>query len=343
VGHFVNQLIRGFPLTALSVAEQMSEVSKEDRAMQLIAHTAMMDVRYWLGDLIMAEEQYLAALALYREDEDFDQLRTYGFDMKAVNYVHASQFYWMRGYPDKALRIKRELDQWCKQLNNPFMLAFAASFGSSVLQFRHDYQEQAQQLEKGLLLSRQMGFGHFLPQAEFMLGWNRVMQGHITEANLQMISDGVAGFASTGSGVSLRYLQMTKVEAYLMAGDLTSAMQFDAQCQTEQRGYETKVYDAEILNIRAQLRLKTRGEAAYCEAEELLCQAIEIARKQRARSWELRASIHYARLMKDQDRRREALQLLQPIYDWFTEGRSTKDHTEAKALLDELRASIRAA
>jgi predicted ATPase len=64
--------------------------------------------------------------------------------------------------------------------------------------------------------------------------------------------------------------------------------------------------------------------------------ALEIARAQQARSWDLRAAMSLARLRRQQGRRGEARNLLAPVYGWFTEGLDTPDLTEAKALLDEL-------
>jgi predicted ATPase len=72
-------------------------------------------------------------------------------------------------------------------------------------------------------------------------------------------------------------------------------------------------------------------------AEELYCKALDIAKEQEARIWELRAAVSLARLRHDQGRRAEARNLLAPIYGWFTEGFGTRDLKEAKALLDELR------
>ena len=66
------------------------------------------------------------------------------------------------------------------------------------------------------------------------------------------------------------------------------------------------------------------------------CKALSIAREQEAKMWELRAAVSLARLCRDQGRRTEALDLLAPIYGWFTEGFETQDLKEAKALLDEL-------
>jgi predicted ATPase len=72
------------------------------------------------------------------------------------------------------------------------------------------------------------------------------------------------------------------------------------------------------------------------EAEGYFLQAIEIAKKQQAKSWELRATTSLARLWQQQGKQAEAHQLLSDIYGWFTEGFDTKDLQEAKALLEEL-------
>jgi predicted ATPase len=72
------------------------------------------------------------------------------------------------------------------------------------------------------------------------------------------------------------------------------------------------------------------------EAEGYFLKAIEIAQKQQAKSWELRASTSLARLWQSQGKRAEAHRLLSDVYNWFTEGFDTKDLQEAKALLEEL-------
>jgi hypothetical protein len=72
------------------------------------------------------------------------------------------------------------------------------------------------------------------------------------------------------------------------------------------------------------------------EAEACFHKAIDIARQQQAKSWELRASTSLARLWQQQDKREDARQLLAEIYGWFTEGLDTKDLQEAKALLEEV-------
>jgi predicted ATPase len=94
-------------------------------------------------------------------------------------------------------------------------------------------------------------------------------------------------------------------------------------------------YDAGLYHLKGELLLAT-DPASSAEAEALFCRALNIARAQEAKSFELRAATSLARLLRDQGKRAEARDLLAPIYGWFTEGFDTRDLVEAKALLDEL-------
>jgi len=94
-------------------------------------------------------------------------------------------------------------------------------------------------------------------------------------------------------------------------------------------------YDAEFLRLRADILLD-RGKGIFEKAGNLLHRALEIARHQEARWFELRAATSLARLLCDRGRRDEARALLQPVYGWFTEGFDLPDVKNARALLEEL-------
>jgi predicted ATPase len=88
---------------------------------------------------------------------------------------------------------------------------------------------------------------------------------------------------------------------------------------------------------RLQGKLSLRQAAPdVAQAEVCFKQALAIARRQQAKSWELRAATSLARLWQQQSKRAEAYELLAPVYGWFTEGFDTADLQEAKALLDAL-------
>lgn len=94
-----------------------------------------------------------------------------------------------------------------------------------------------------------------------------------------------------------------------------------------------RYWEPELLRFQAELKA-LKGD--YKEAESSLLEAIDGSRRKQAKSWELRASIQLARLWQKQGKTNEARDLMEPIYDWFTEGFETPDLKEAEALLEEL-------
>src|SRR5439155_9302385 len=94
------------------------------------------------------------------------------------------------------------------------------------------------------------------------------------------------------------------------------------------------MWESELERVEGEL-MQAQGASAT-EVETRLARAIAIARTQRAKSLELRATLDFARFRSSQGRRREARALLAPVYDWFTEGFETSDLRATKALFDEL-------
>jgi predicted ATPase len=99
---------------------------------------------------------------------------------------------------------------------------------------------------------------------------------------------------------------------------------------------DERYYEAEVHRLRGDLLLAQGGVEAETEAEASFHKAIEVARRQQAKSLELRAAMSLGRLWQQQGKRQEAHELLAGIYGWFTEGFDTADLQEAKVLLEEL-------
>ncbi len=120
-----------------------------------------------------------------------------------------------------------------------------------------------------------------------------------------------------------------------MTGEVDNALNLiDEQVeQVERPGWEERFHYAEILRLKGWM-LSLKGDLQGAEQNYLA--SLDWAREQQAKSWELRTSTSLARLWQSQGKRKEALDLLKPVYDWFTEGFDTKDLIEAKALLEEL-------
>ena len=96
-----------------------------------------------------------------------------------------------------------------------------------------------------------------------------------------------------------------------------------------------RYYEAELHRLKGELLLALPGEQD-AEAEACFRRALDVARRQQAKSLELRAAMSLARLWQQQGKQAEARALLAPVYGWFTEGFDTADLQEAKTLLEEL-------
>ena len=92
---------------------------------------------------------------------------------------------------------------------------------------------------------------------------------------------------------------------------------------------------SELYRLKATLLLE-KEDSSVSQAEAYCVKAIEVARHQQAKSWELRAAMSLARLWQSQGKRQNAHDLLAPVYNWFTEGFDSADLIGAKSLLDEL-------
>jgi len=140
---------------------------------------------------------------------------------------------------------------------------------------------------------------------------------------------------ASGGKIWSPYANSIFAEGMAVLGDLDNALHLiDEQiAQVERPGWEERCHYAEILRLKGWM-LSLKGDLAGAEKNDLA--SLDWARQQQAKSWELRTSTSLVRLWQSQGKRKEALELLKPIYDWFTEGFDTKDLKEAKALLEEL-------
>jgi predicted ATPase len=150
-----------------------------------------------------------------------------------------------------------------------------------------------------------------------------------------MIIAGITAFRSTGSTAQVLTNLSDLASAYADLGQFDDAWRCIDEAMTAIETAKERVWEAEVNRVAGQVALKL-PEPDAAKAEAHFDRALDIARKQQAKSWELRAAMSMARLWRDQGKRQQARELLAPVYRWFTEGFDTLDLKDAKALLDEL-------
>jgi predicted ATPase len=165
-------------------------------------------------------------------------------------------------------------------------------------------------------------------------------QGH-NEEGIAQIREGLAAFRAAGTEALRPHGLCLLAEACRETGRLDDGLRALAESLAAADGHEIRQYEAEAYRLKGELLLLRRDASSITEARNCFQRAIEIARKQSAKSLELRAAMSLARLLRDTNRRDEARAILSDIYDWFTEGFDTADLKDAKVLLDQFSAEMR--
>jgi predicted ATPase len=184
------------------------------------------------------------------------------------------------------------------------------------------------------VLATERGFPHWAALGTSLQGWALAMQGQ-GEAGMAQVRQGLAAWRTTGAALTVPFLCTVLADVAAHLGHPADGLQALAEAHTLVEQHEERWWEAEISRLRGVLLLRQPGTPP-AEAEAWLQRALDVARRQEAKSLELRAAMSFARLWQQQGKRQEAHDLLAPVYGWFTEGFDTADLQEAKTLLDEL-------
>jgi predicted ATPase len=141
----------------------------------------------------------------------------------------------------------------------------------------------------------------------------------------------MAAFRDTGAELGWPNYLLLLAQAYAKVGKIDQGLAALAEAFETVDQCGDRWCEAELYRVEGELLLQTKAEAEQC-----FWQAIEIARRQQAKSLELRATVSLGRLWQSERKREEARRMLAEIYGWFTEGFDTLDLKEAKALLEKL-------
>jgi predicted ATPase len=283
-----------------------------------------------MGEFLLAREHLEMAISLY----DRERPMAIGIDTGVNCLSYMALILWTLGYPDQALKKGDEAVALAQALSHSLSLAFAEGLVGYLRQYRREARAAQDTAERLTALSVEHGFPHWLAQATVTRGWAIAKQGH-GEEGIAQIQEGLAAFRTIGSGVLLPHALCLLAEACGEAGRLDDGLSALTEATAAADEHGIRQYEAEAHRLKGELLLK-QDHSNAAEAQTCFERAIEIARKQSAKSLELRATINLARLLRDTGRRDEARAKLAEIFGWFTEGFDTADLKDAKALLDEL-------
>ena len=305
----------------------------EDNTLLVGAHRALGATLFYLGEINAARKHLDQGVALYDPQQHSSYLLFGVVDPGVACLSYAAWALWWLGYPDQAMERCHEALTLGQKLSHPFSMAFALSFSAWLHQFRRQWQTVQKQAEATFTISTDQAFPFWLGWGMILRGWALIEQGQGEEGIVQ-IRRGLVDWRATGSELGLPYFLSLLAEAYLKMGQVEEGFSIILEALAAANDSGERWYEAELYRLKGELlrqEMKTEAEAAEC-----FQQAIEKARHQEAKSLELRAVMSLSRLWHDQGKQKEARQMIQDIYGWFTEGFDTGDLKEAKILLEEL-------
>jgi predicted ATPase len=288
-----------------------------------------------MGEFLPAREHLESAISLYDPERHRPlAIRYLGVDAGVICLCYAAFTLWHLGYPGQALKRGNEALGSAQALWLPFSLAFAELFLVVLRQYRREAGAAQEAAEGVIALCAEHEFPDWLAMATGLRGWAMGEQGHNEEGIVQ-IQEGLVAYRATGADLWRPYFLCLLAEACRETGRVEDRLDALAEALTAADEHEIRHHEAEIHRLKGELLLR-RGVSNAAEAQNCFERAIEIARKQSAKSLELRATTSLARLLATQGRRDEARAMLAEIYGWFTEGFDTADLKDAKALLEAL-------
>ena len=344
-GLSVSARTRGRNAESLKWVNEMFDAAEAtgDKDLLVAGHADAMAYYFWLGDLITAQKHGDKVLALYAEGK-YEEPNHHGHRPVALasipdwprTYVLncASHWTWMLGYPDRAVRVNEAKDAHARRLGSPWNLCFAlGGFGSFLFEYRSEPEVLLHRADECERIARENSLSFFFDvQAPRTRAVALIRAGELAQGTSELVKY-VDPPATT---LDMRpYFINILAEATAALGDHEEALRLidEVVRHIEQAEIGGHPHYAETLRIKG-WTLQQSGKRD--EAERHYRAAINIAREQQAKSWELRASNALARLLGERGHRAEGRDLLAPIFGWFTEGFDTKDLNEAKMLLAEL-------
>jgi predicted ATPase len=328
---------RGDYQTMRALGEQLLSLAQrlEDPDLLLEAHHALWTSLFSGGELAAARMHQEQGLRLYDPQRHRTHAALYsGHDPGVCCRYRAAPALWLLGYPDQAVASSQAALALAQELAHPLSLRIALYWAAALHHLRREAPLTQARAEAAMTIATDQEFPREFAQATPLRGWALAVSGH-DEEGLTQIRQGLAAYRATRATRDRPYYLALLAEASAQVGQTTEGLEAVTEALATVAKSAVRWWEAELYRLRGALLLQ-HSVAQSGEAEACFQQALVVARRQQARSLELRAAMSLNRLWQGQDRRAEARDLLAPIYGWFTEGFDTADLREAKAVLEEL-------
>jgi tetratricopeptide (TPR) repeat protein len=327
--------VHGDFLEAKKIGEELLRIAQElkDPGLTALAHHHLSVTLLYLGRPTEYHDHREKMVALYDSQRDRSLGFKVGIDSQLANLSHAGYGYFFLGYPEKARHLSLKAVKLAKKLGHPFFLSFNLAFAAYSAAYRRDLETARKMAQDTIAVASEHGHPLWLGCGLAVLGWVMSEEGHLEEA-ITEIQRGQEILKNIGAW--LPYTSDLRILAgiYLSAEKKKEGLAVidEALAKIGKMGGWDE--EPELLRLQGELLLLEDGMET--EAEACFQRAIDVAKAQKAKSWELRATMSLCRLLQNQGKQKQARSELSEIYNWFNEGFETPDLKEAKVLLEAL-------
>jgi class 3 adenylate cyclase/predicted ATPase len=316
-------------------AQFLASAEKRGATVPLMnGHRMMGTSLVYTGDIMQGRAHYDLAIALYDPMEHRALATRFGVDIEVAVLPHRSFALWVLGYPDAALADADRALRNAREVGQDATLMYALSLTLLSLIQRGNYTTASAQADELIALADEKSASFWKVSGQVYRGCILALAGKSSDAT-QILTSGIAALRSTGATNFTPWYMLYLAKAYAALDQFDDAWRCVDESVTVVETTKERLWEAEVRRTAGEIVLLA-SEPDAAKAEAYFERALAVARAQQAKSWELRAAMSMARLWRDQGKRRQAHDLLAPVYGWFTEGFDTLDLKEAKTLLNEL-------
>ena len=250
-------------------------------------------------------------------------------DPKVFALLHSAQSMWALGFSDQAVELVQKKDKLAKQLDHPLVLQQALGWGNVIYLYLRKPELLVEKARKAYEIALEQNIPFYIGGNRVWWGAGLAQQGN-HKSGVKMMREGLEILHGTGAQIGRPMMHALVAQSLGALGQQDEAQQEISAALKQIERWGERFYLAEIHRISGDLYLQ---QADPVNAEESYRKAIEVARTQSAKGWELKAATSLAVLLKDQGRQAEAAAILGELVDWFTEGLATQDLEDARVLL----------
>ena len=322
---------------ALTLAQRFSVLTakRPDPNDRLVGEQMIGISQHYLGDQASAQRHLERVLADYNIPVQRSHIIRFEIDVRVTAHAFLAWILWLRGFPDQAVRTAESGIGDASATNHAISLCYALAQAACPIALLIGDLPAAEQYT-GMLLdhSTRHAPARWHDYGRIYQGVLVIRRGDVI-AGLHLLRSALSERGKARSRV-LRTIFLLTAEALGHAKEVADRLAAVEEALEWTAHTDERWLIAELLRIKGELLLMEGAPGAVATAEDHFRQALDLAHRQGALSWELRSATSLSRLLRDQGRSADALTILERVYDRFTEGYETADLKAAKALLDTL-------